>query len=119
MHGVPDDLNLERFHGATLIQICIGEFQQQFHFMDPELHVSVEGEWRVTNAAGDLVDRSLENHQRDAYRLHRLLGRTIVGHGVNAPESFTLRFDNGWSLVVFDRSSEYESFSIQPGDIVV
>lgn len=119
MYGVTNHLNLERFHGATLVQICIGEFQQQFHFIDPEMQLSIEGEWHITNAVGDLVDRSLENGQRDAYRVHRLLGRAIVGHDINAPESFTLRFDNGWSFVVFDRSREYESFSIQPGDIFV
>jgi hypothetical protein len=30
-----------------------------------------------------------------------------------------LRFDNGYTLRVFDHSTQYESFSIQPGDIYV
>ena len=119
MHGVPEDLNLRRFYGATLAQICLGEFDQQFHFVGPELHISVEGRWHVTNAAGDLVDRSLKNEERDSYRVHRLLGRSITGHHLHAPESFTLVFDNGWALAVFDDSRDYESFSIQPGDVYV
>jgi len=119
MHGVPANLDLERFSGSILTQICLGEFQQQFHFAEPTLSISVEGGWEVSNAASELVDRSLENDVRDAYRLHRLLGRSVVGHVLNPPHSFTLRFDNGWSLTVFDNSREYESFSIQPGDIFV
>ncbi len=117
MHGVPNDLRLERFHGATLTQICIGEFQQQFHFTDPALHISIEGDWRVTNSSGEVIDQSVSSSERDAYRVHQLLGQTIVAHQVAAPEFFVLRFSNGWSLVVFDTSSEYESFSIQPGDV--
>jgi hypothetical protein len=31
MYGVPQDLDLSRFIGATLIQVCLGEFQVQFH----------------------------------------------------------------------------------------
>jgi hypothetical protein len=119
MHGVPQNLNLERFRGSILTQICLGEFQQQFHFVEPSLSISVEGSWQVSNATGELIDRSLENKSRDAYRIHRLLGRSVVGQVVNPPQSFTLRFDNGWSLTVFDDSREYESFSIQPGDIFV
>jgi hypothetical protein len=119
MHGVPPNLDLERFSGSILTQICLGEFQQQFHFAEPTLSISVEGGWQLSNAASELVDRSLENDVRDAYRVHRLLGRSVVGNVVNAPQSFTLRFDNGWSLTVFDDSRDYESFSIQPGDIFV
>jgi hypothetical protein len=119
MYGVPKELNLKRFHGATLSQICIGEFQQQFHFLDPELIISVEGDWQIKDAAGAIIDRNMENDHRDAYRAHGLLGRILVAHEVNAPKSFTLRFDNGWLLVVFDNSPQYESFSIQPGDIFI
>jgi hypothetical protein len=119
MHGVPKDLDLRRLHGATLTQICLGEFEQQFHFSKPDIHLSVEGAWQVQNSDGETVDRSLPNEQRDAYRVHRLLGRSVTGHELDPPSSFTLRFDNGWALVVFDSSKEYESFSMQPGDVFV
>ena len=68
MHGITETIKLDRFHGATLVPICIGEFQQQFHFVDPELHLSIEGEWMLTNSAGDTVDRNLENSQRESFR---------------------------------------------------
>jgi hypothetical protein len=119
MYGVPSNLDLRRFCGATLTQLGIGEFQLQFHFTQPEFSISVEGDWQVNNPEGEIVDRSLPNAERESFRVHRLLGRTVVESSVNAPKSFALRFDNGWSLVVFDNSQEYQSFSIQPGDIFV
>jgi len=43
MCGVPADLNLERFVGAMLIQIGLGESQIQFHF---------HPEWGLPSRAG-------------------------------------------------------------------
>jgi hypothetical protein len=119
MHGVPVDLDLSRFEGATLIQICIGEYQVQFHF-HPQGSISIEGKWELRDLAGALLDASLQtNEERDAYRLHVLLGKRVAGSFVNAPNSFSLRFESGATLMVFDESEEYESFSIQPGGIHV
>jgi hypothetical protein len=119
MYGVPANLNLRRFHGATLTQICLGEFQQQFHFIQPELSISVEGDWLVQSESGEVIDKSAPNSERTAYRIHRLLGKKVTDHNLNAPTSFSLLFENGLSLFVFDNSDRYESFSIQPGDIFV
>jgi hypothetical protein len=38
---------------------------------------------------------------------------------VQAPDWFSLTFDNGMVLKVYDASQEYESFSIQPGNVYV
>jgi len=119
MHGVPADLDLHRFHGATLTQVVISEFQVQFVFISPQLIIGVEGAWEIRSVDGDIVDHSLPNDQRDSFKVHRLLARTIAASVVNTPQSFTITFDNGWSLSVFDSSREYESFSINPGDIYV
>lgn len=119
MHGVPNNLTFEPFRGATLTQLALGEFQLQFHFSSPQLGIYIEGDWEIRNSAGEIIDRSLPNNQRDSFRAHRLLGRSIVRSEVDPPQSFTLHFDNGWSLSVFDSSKQYESFSIQPGDIYV
>jgi hypothetical protein len=119
VYGVPSNLNLKRFHTATLTQICLGEFQTQFHFVDPELSISVEGDWQVTNAEGHIADRSVPNANRASFHVHHLLGRRIVDSNVNAPNAFSLRFDSGWTLTIHDSSREFESFSINPGDIYV
>jgi hypothetical protein len=47
------------------------------------------------------------------------LGDIVDSGVVDPPRSFTLRFASGNRLIVFDDSEEYESFSIQPGDIFV
>ena len=96
MHGVPQNLDLSPFIGATLIQLCLGEFQIQFRFHPECCGISVEG-----------------------YRLHVILGKTVEGYAVNPPRSFSLRFETGHLLTVFDGSEQYESFSISPGGIYV
>lgn len=124
VYGVPHNLDLSRFVGATLLQVCLGEFQVQFHFQaagnvgsEGMLHIGVERHWELRDESGRLVDRTGPNSEREAYRLHRLLGRAVTGTEVNAPRSFALRFVSGEELRVFDDSDQYESFSIQPGDI--
>src|SRR6266566_2893475 len=54
-YGVPADLSLKRFVGATLIQIALGEFQIQFRFQ-PDSEIAVEGRWELRDHAGQLVD---------------------------------------------------------------
>ncbi len=119
MNGVPADLDLSCFKGAVLIQLCIGEFQVQFHFHPKGIAISVEGKWELKDSTGALVDGMKPNAQRDALYIHVLLGKRVDGFSLDAPRSFSLRFETGHILTVFDESREYESFSIQPGDIFV
>jgi hypothetical protein len=123
VYGVPANLDLTDFHGATLIQIGIAE--QTLHFIfqprlpNPFHYIMVEGSWEVRDADGAILDRVQEHACRATYRIHKLLSRHVVGSVVDAPGSFTLSFDSGHQLQVFDDSQQYESFSIQPGDIFV
>ena len=128
MYGVPKNLDLSRFDGALLTQICIGEFQVQFHFQQvasnfhQSASISVEGKWEVRDSAGlfvDWMERHASLSQRDSFYAHRLLGSTVTAYRVDPPESLTLQFSSGHTLTVFDDSRQYESFSIQPGDIYV
>ncbi len=126
MYGVPQDLDLSRFVGATLIQVCLGEFQVQFHFQaaggvgsEGMLCIGVEGRWGLHDRSGRILDRAGPNSDREAYRLHRLLGHAVEGAELDAPRSFALRFAGGEVLRIFDDSDQYESFSIQPGNIFV
>jgi hypothetical protein len=123
VYGVPTNLDLTGFHGATLIQIGVAEQTLHFVFQPPvpkPLHyIVVEGSWEVRDADGAILDRVQEHASRAMYRIHRLLSHHIVGSVVDPPGSFTLSFDSGHQLQVFDDSTQYESFSIQPGDIFV
>jgi len=118
MYGVPKDLDLSRFHGASLLQIAIGEFEIQFHF-ERDAVIGIEGRWELLDASGALLDQAIENTKRDCYRVHVLLGHEAVASEVEAPTSFTLTFDDGKRLKVYDDPGPYESFSIQPGNIFV
>lgn len=118
MYGVPANLDLLRFKDASLVQLCVGEFQMQFRF-DSEVSISVEGRWEVRDSAGSVVDGSKPNAQRDGLYIHALLGKRVEGFSLDPPHSFSLRFETGHILTIFDDSREYESFSIQPGDIFV
>ena len=119
MYGVPINLDLSGFKAATLTQVAIGEYQIQFHF-HPEGYISVEGKWELRDSAGVLLDCAKDtNAERDAYRVHIILGKCVESYTVNAPDSFSIQFESGHILTVFDDSKQYESFSIQPGDIFV
>jgi len=118
MYGVPADLDLSRFTNAVLIQLCLGEYQVQFHF-HPLGSISVEAKWELRDASGTVVDQMDRIARRDAIYAHRLLGKRITGASLDAPHSFSLRFESGDVLTIYDDSREYESFSIQPGDIFV
>jgi len=118
MYGIPPDLDLSLFQGAELIQICLGEFQIQFHF-HPKGMISAEGKWELRNASEDVIDKAQSNLERDVFRLHVLLGKAVNTHSIDAPRSFSLGFESGHVLTIFNDSPQHESFSIQPGDIFV
>jgi hypothetical protein len=120
MYGVPKDLDLAAFQGSSLETISLGAFIIYFRFAaEQPTGIGVEGDWELVAPDGTVVDRQMEPSKRDAYRIHVLLNRTVVGTEVAAPDSFSLQFDNGFTLRIFDHSTQYESFSIQPGDVYV
>lgn len=118
MHGVSSSLSLEFLAGACLIQVCLGEHQVQFHF-HPAGSIAVEGDWELLDADGGQLDgRHLET-PRPPYQLHRLLGQRVVASEVAAPDWFALKFESGDLLRIFDRSDEYEAFSVDSGGLGV
>jgi hypothetical protein len=125
VYGVPANLDLSMFVRCTLDQLQIGLHEIQFVFSGmpgaeiPRL--TVESRWECRNASGLLVDASLGDHQlpseRDAYRVHVLLGQRVVSFTIAPPDSLTLSFDTGATLTAWDDSSHYESFHIEPGGL--
>ena len=81
--------------------------------------IGVEGEWELLGPSGERLDGHQDPTEREVYRFHAVLGADVISFEVAAPDSFTLHFSTGHRLRVFDRSSHYESFSIQPGDVFV
>ena len=111
MYGVPENLKLERLVGQEFNFIGLGRFQIQFH-ISSVVAIHVEGRWELRDASGALVDFEQEHAHRDAYRVHQIIDIPITRFTLNAPHSFTLFFESGHSLTIFDESEQYESFSL-------
>ena len=118
MYGVPSDLDLDFLLGAELTRVCIGRSELQFHF-HPVGAIHVEGTWELFDADGAIIDRGTREVVRPPYQVHRLLGRRVVACEVSAPAWFALRFEGGELLRILDSARDHESFTIQPGNIVV
>jgi hypothetical protein len=108
--------DLRPFHGDYISQICLGPHDVQFNFGKGG-NISVWSDWELLDSNGTLLDQATDN--QESYKLHVLLMHTVADWKVDAPRSFTLVFENGMRLTIFDDSDQYESFSIHPGGIVV
>ncbi len=100
-----------------LSQICLGEFQLQFHFPGAAGvggSISIESGWQLFEPAGALIDSAMEHREREHYVLHVLLGHSISDFSIDAPRSFQLVFDSGHPLTIYDDNEHYETFSVNP-----
>jgi hypothetical protein len=111
MYGVPADLPLKPFVGLEFNQVALGRYQTQFHCAGAG-RIFVEGRWELRTAAGEIVDAKADHYARDAYRLHKIIDVRISGFEVDPPRSFTIIFQDGYRLSVFDDDPQYEAFSI-------
>jgi hypothetical protein len=118
MYGIPANLDLSRFVGAELIQLCAGQFQCQFHF-DPPTSICVERRWELRDESGQLLDVAVEGTPAGTLNSTVLLGKKIIKTSINVPHSLSLHFESGHVLTIFNDSEPYESFTIQPGNIIV
>ncbi len=120
MYGVPKDLDLTPFVGAELDQLAVCRYQIDFIFF-PKCSVCCRGKWEAHGPAGELIDQSIEGgpSARSEYRVHKLLGKTVTRTQGDPPDSFSLFFEDGSILTVFDDSAQYESFEIEPGNIII
>ena len=112
MYGVPADLPLNAFVGRDFNQIALGRFQTQFHSSGTG-SIHVEGPWELRESGGELVDAWTEHEKRQMYRLHTIIDVPIVGYELDPPRSFTIVFESGHRLTVFDDTPQYEAFSVQ------
>ena len=130
MFGVPADLDLSAYLGATLTQVCLGEFQLQFHFYpssrrlssNPEEEapaISCEGDWCLLDPSGRELDRSMDHTARTEYRIHLLLGKAVTETRVEAPKVFELVFEGGYVLRFVEDDRPYESYQLYPSGHII
>jgi hypothetical protein len=111
MHGVPRDLPVDSFIGKEFNQVCLGRFQVQFHASGTG-SILIEGHWELRDQTGALVDSDKEHAERKCFYLHLIIDVPIIQVKVEPPRSFSLCFQSGLILTVFDDSLHYESFSL-------
>jgi hypothetical protein len=111
MYGVPADLPLEQYVGDECPQIAVGRFQLQFHFHRAPI-ISVEGKWELRDSAGTIIDQSGEPSTRDTFRIHKIIDLPVTRYVIDAPRSFTLFFESGYALTIYDDSAQYKSFQL-------
>jgi hypothetical protein len=123
VHGVPSNLDLSPFISARLDRIDLGLHMLYFRFDADGAtpFIGVEGAWELRDRENHLIDHSISDTEllsdRDAYHVHVLLGHVVERAEIAPPRSFTLHFDSGHRLVVYDNSRQWESFHIEPGGI--
>ncbi len=123
MYGVPSDVDLSPFVGATLIQVCIGPHDLQLHFArarveDGSASVSIWSRFVLLDADGKVVEEGSPSDVRTRSIPDLLNVGVVAAHRVDeAAVAFV--FESGHELRVIDDSDQYESFLIQPGTVVV
>jgi hypothetical protein len=110
MYGVSEELPFAAFVGAECNMIALGRFQVQFHFDNKS--INIEGKWELRDPVGNIIDRKVAHDQREAYRVHMIIDQRVCGFEVAVPVSFTLLFENGYALTIYDDTPQYESFSM-------
>lgn len=115
MYGVSEDIPLQGFMGQEVVLIGLSRHMIHIHF-DAGGEIAVEGQWELTDREGRIIDQSLELDQlpdsRDVYRVHRLLGARARRYTVHPPTSFTIGFDTGFALTVYD-NERWVSFQLR------
>ena len=112
MYGVSEDLPFASFVGEECNAIGLGRFQLQFHFSGGRKSISVESRWELRDAKGEIADHDIPHSERVEFRIHPIIDQIVRGFVVNAPLSFTLQFENGYALTIYDDDKQYECFSI-------
>ena len=120
MYGVPEDLDLTQFIGTELIQLYINQNGIGFEF-HPTGYIFCEGKWEAFDHDGEMIDHGSRElgERRSEYRVHRLLGKCVARTKLDPPESFSMIFEDGSILRVFDDSKQYESITIPPSGIFI
>ncbi len=112
MYGISEELPFASFVGEECSRIGLGQFQIQFDFSGGRRSICAEGRWELRGAEGQLVDQAMPHHQREGYYVHPVIDQAVRSYVVDAPSSFTLQFENGYTLTIYDDQEQYECFSL-------
>jgi len=129
MYGIPKDLSLDVFIGASLERICVGPYIMHFDFYTHQpqkysesLKISVEGKCELLNELNEVV--AFHDNLKvpfalseDARNFLIMSGAIVTGYKIEAPHFLTLFLDSTYfnakyKFNIYDSSDKYESFQI-------
>jgi len=117
MYHFRPDLNLLHLIGAEIVQVSLAEYNLYIN-LEPKNVIHIMGQWQILDSMDRIVDEGNLDEEKDAYRVHKILGKKIVGYDVQNEKRLVFRLDNEWKLVMIDNSEQYETGFISP-DICV
>lgn len=118
MYGVPATLDLSFLSGAELSQVHLMAHQVNFVF-DPNGRFVVWGDWQLLGPDGSEIDRHHPWPRSEPFQFHHLLGRQVINWSLAPPQSLSIHFEGGLELRLIDSSAQYESFTVEPGGVIV
>ena len=118
MYGVSAGLDLSAFPGREVVQVAFGQHDLQVR-LQPEGCLSVEGRFELFAPDGELIEAAMASETLDSAALPRLVTQQIISATAEPPSSVLFVFSAGHRLRLLDSSSQYESFQLEPGPIIV
>jgi hypothetical protein len=77
-------------------------------------HVHVEGDWKLLDADGKVIDQSIDFGQRTEFQLWRVAGQVVKSVELinRPPYCLTIRFENGFMMDIPADFDGYEDWSL-------
>ncbi|MBY0247915.1 MAG: hypothetical protein K2Q17_09625 [Nitrospiraceae bacterium] len=116
MYGLPENIDLSFFLGKDLEQLAFSPGQIQFFFSEG-IHIGFSGEFsHSAHAKTSGWDESTP--LINAASILSLVGAKVIDVHAVTDGTLTLRFSNSETIVLYDNSEHYESYTIRHGDDV-
>lgn len=105
--------------GCEVIQVCVDRLSVIYHLHPRGMVANRGGAWRLLNERGEVVDKSIGFEGREYFRVHLLVGQTIVRCEVFSPVQLSISFSSGFVLELVDDSDAFETHELVVGDEIV
>ena len=113
MNGLPAAADLSPMVGATVLQLCFGEFQMVIN-CDRAIRIAVESQCQYRDP--HQVETVIESYRTAAAPLCGVIGQVIVHARRQSDGGLSLKFANGSALEIRNNNSSYESVQLHLGD---
>ena len=116
MNGLPSDINLDFFHGETLLQICVGANEIIWNFTG-YISITLMSEFACTRPGG--ARHGFDDFRRAVGDVAYLVHEAVKSAKGTPDGTLTLEFGDGSRLELYDDSKQFESYVISNGDEVI